>query len=126
MIIESKEQGNRVENKIGQRLLRYVSDLISIAPNINRQDGKNWVARKCKYLKQEFDFVSCATFELKNTDELDSVHTRAKVDITIGVEFTNSGKVITHLTAKQKFAWLGTIFENAKVIFGEQIEVIWH
>lgn len=126
LIIESKEQGSRVENKIGQRLIRYVSDLISIAPNINRQEGKTWVARTGKYLKQKFDFVSCAAFELKNAEELDSVHTRAKVDVTIGVEFTNSGKVIVHLTAKQKFAWLEAIFENAKVIFGEQIEVIWH
>lgn len=125
LIIESKEQGKSVESKIGQRLIRYVSKLTSIAPNINRLE-KGWSARTGKYSKLKFDFVSCAAFELRSAEELDSVHTRAKVDITIGLEFTNSGEVIAHLTTKQKFPWLEEIFENAKMVFGEQIEVIWH
>lgn len=123
LIIESKEQGNAVENKIGQRLIRYVSKLIAIAPNISRPEGGIWTPRIGRYSKPNFNYVSCAAFEFKDEEELNKADKRATVDITIGVEFTDSGKVTLHVVSENNFEWLDAILKNAQTTFDEQIDV---
>jgi hypothetical protein len=123
LIIESKEQGNAVENKIGQRLIRYVAKLIAIAPNISRPENGNWSPRTGRYSRPNFNYVSCAAFEFKDEEELNKVDKRAAVDITIGVEFTDSGRVVLHVVSENNFEWLDAILKNAHTTFGEQIDV---
>lgn len=123
LIVESKERGNAVENKIGQRLIRYVSKLITLAPNISRPENGNWSPRTGRYSKPNFNYVSCAAFEFKDGEELNKVDERAVVDITIGVEFSDSGRVILYVVSENNFEWLDAILKNAQATFGEQIDV---
>jgi len=99
--IESKDNYNSFSNNLGPRLNRYTNDLLSSFPTAIKTKGKEWgLAINDNKLDQKMAFISIGAFVYKNQKELESVLTRGKFDLVLGLEFRKEQrKTVIHLKA---------------------------
>ena len=113
LAIESKLLASKMESGVGPDLIRYLSDLTSVPPNVTRKtSGDIWdsskVSGKFKILNPIY---SAATFRMKAQNELREVLLSADVDLVIGLEFNyDSDSIILHLVTKKGFEFLADSF----------------
>jgi len=91
--IESKESGRDVENSIGPSLIKYVSDLISSPPSVERQSATTpWSHSAHPGMNNSSSFISIAAFVAQNDEEVNQVAIRADADLVIGFSFSKDHK----------------------------------
>lgn len=103
LLIESKVYSSTLEDNIGPRLTRYLKNLITYSPDIQRKFRKqsSWTEASNKVDADNFEFVTGAGFLIQEDDKFSQIVTRTNVDILIGLEFSKDKKACTvHLFAK--------------------------
>jgi hypothetical protein len=105
LTIESKDGAQSIENNIGSRLIRYLSELIKYAPNAERTKKDNiWTNTVTKFDGTPFQYASAAAFVLKNPAEMHSVRGKANCDIILGFEFAVKGDTCNLYTLSSSIA----------------------
>lgn len=88
LVIESKERSSSVETNIGQRLIKYVADLISTLPSVQRANSSNsWSHATTVFPLNSVQFASAVAFITSNPDELRNVSKHCATDFVMGFEF---------------------------------------
>ena len=96
LVIESKERANQVESNIGPRLIKYVADLISTAPSVQRTGPEDsWVKAATILPRNSVQFASAVAFVLNKEAELEGIASRANSDLILGLEFSEDGSYCT-------------------------------
>lgn len=96
LVIESKERANQVESNIGPRLIKYVADLISTAPSVQRTGAENsWVKAATILPRNSVQFASAVAFLLNKEAELKGIANLANSDLILGLEFSEDGGYCT-------------------------------
>ena len=127
LTIESKETPASVEKNIGVRLVRYITELIKVAPNACRsKDEVSWRTYDIDYLEPKTKIFSAVAFKMDDIDEIFSVRNKSKTDVVIGVEFLDNGHVRLNLLLNDPVAWLGDFLNNRVKYFGGWLEVKIH
>lgn len=127
LTIESKETPSSVENDIGVRLTRYITELIKVAPNVYRsKDEVSWRTYDIEYLEPQIKIFSAVAFKLDKIEDLYSVKDKSKTDAIIGVEFLDDGHLRLNLLLNDHAAWLGVFLQNRVKYFGGWLEVKIH
>lgn len=127
LTIESKETQSSVENNIGVRLCRYITELIKIAPNVFRsKDEVSWQTFDADYLAPKIKIFSAVAFKLDKLEDLNTVKEKSITDVIIGVEFLDNGHVCLNLLLSENSKWLGSFLNNRIKQFGGWLEVKIH
>lgn len=127
LTIESKDTSSSVEENIGNRLKKYIVELIKTGPNIFRtKENTNWQTYADEYLTPKVNIFSVAAFRLVHNDELGLVSKKSGADATIGVEFLEKGKVILHVVLNDNCKWLGSFLLNRTKHFNGWLEIKIH
>jgi len=87
LVIESKEQSQSVESRIGPRLLKYVGELVAAIPSVQRASASPWSHYTHAGDRPPPQMASAAAFVVTDTTELAMVTARAQVDIVLGFSF---------------------------------------
>lgn len=96
LAIESKERPSLVEKKIGQRLIKYVNDLISTLPSVQRANPHDpWKHATATLPPDSVQFASAAAFIISSETELQTIAPHAAADLVLGFEFNNGGGFCT-------------------------------
>jgi hypothetical protein len=100
--VESKDLEVRLEDKIGPRLIKYVSALFNISPvSYREKNSRNWIQYKEKKLSG-FNFISGAAFRYQGDQNLQSSLKRGKIDIVFAVEFKkDTSHTVIHILASE-------------------------
>lgn len=115
LTVESKDTASSVEQNIGIRLKKYITELIKVAPNVYRtKDIVTWQTFTKEYLTPNVKIFSVAAFRLNSLEELSRVKQESETDIVIGVEFLNDGHVVLHLILGENSKWLES-FLNGRI-----------
>lgn len=93
LAIESKEQPESVENKIGPRLIEYLSDLLKTPPSVLRTcPAGSWEHASTKFESSGHVFCSAAAFLADEVEAIREVGERTKTDLLFGCDFSAGGK----------------------------------
>ena len=96
LVVESKESAQKVEEQIGPRLKRYLTDLMASTPSIERRlDTLSWVHADKKLLAKNFTFVSAAAFLASSKADEADVLKRGNVEIVLAFAFDERGERCT-------------------------------
>jgi len=95
LIMESKERPDQVETDIGPRLIRYVVDLFSRSPSVQRKVDEIWTRATVLLPSESIQFASAVAFVVNAKIDLDRIAQRAGTDIIFGLEFSDGGKQCT-------------------------------
>jgi len=127
LTVESKDTSSSVEENIGNRLKKYILELIKVGPNIFRtKENTDWQGYAEDYLAPKVDIVSVAAFRLVNETELKLVSKKSAADCSFGVEFRERGSVILHVLLNEKCKWLGDFLIGRSKHFNGWLEVQIH
>lgn len=127
LTIESKETPSSVEKNIGTRLVRYIDELIKVAPNVFRtKDEVSWQVFTEDYLTPKVNIFSVASFKLTDINNLSYVQKKSGTDAVLGVEFLNEGVVCLHLLLSKEAKWLGSFLSDRTRHFGGWLKVKIH
>jgi len=93
LVVESKERSDQVEPSIGPRLVRYITDLISTIPSIQKDvQAGHWNYATESLSVDPKQFASAVAFIGEEKADLQKTARRAAADIVFSLEFTDSGK----------------------------------
>ena len=124
LTIESKETSATVERNIGKRLIKYILELMKVAPNVFRtKEDISWRTFTGEYLAPVVNVFSVAAFRLTSIDELLLVQKMSGTDAVMGVEFLREGTVCLHLLLRSGVEWLGTFLKNRTTHFNGWLKV---
>jgi hypothetical protein len=87
LALESKERHNSVEDEIGTRVAKYVSDLTADIPSAHRHKGTPWSQYEHLADRKAGEIASGAAFAMTKISELKDVAVRAHADLVFGVMF---------------------------------------
>lgn len=88
---ESKELARDLEPDIGPELKKYISDLLSYVPSVERSlNSNNWLIATSPICYEDFDCVSVGCFFAPTNFDLHSMYEKCKCDVFIGFEIDNS------------------------------------
>lgn len=88
--IESKERSQSVEDDIGPRLKKYVGELVSAMPSVQRAPASPWSHYSHTVDRPPPKMATVAAFVATSKDELATVAKRANVDAVFGFVFPAS------------------------------------
>ena len=102
LAIESKRDAAslRKEGAIGQRLEKYLSDLVRLPASVERGPGIGdpWQELSTEVRWSEFSYVSAVAFLMRNETELVEIGNVSRSDLQIGLVFDQgSGECVVHL-----------------------------
>ncbi len=127
LTVESKDTALSVEENIGNRLKKYIVELIKIPPNIFR-DKENvvWQVFSGEYLSPRVNIYSIAAFRLISINEIFSVHKKCGADVVFGVEFLKDRSVCLHLLLGKESKWLEVFLSNRVKHFNGWLKIKVH
>jgi len=114
LAVESKLSASKMDVGVGPNLVRYISDLAKVAPNVTRKTAKDeWdssvVASKFMLSAPVY---SAATFRLTRDSELGDVLDSSQANLVIGLEFEYEKNLIqVHLSAQEGVEFLAEAFK---------------
>jgi hypothetical protein len=127
LTIESKDTSSSVEENIGNRLKRYILELVRKGPNISRtKESENWQVYSEEYLPPKINIYSVAAFRLVSIAELELISNKSGADCVIGVEFLDKGVVRLHILLKDNCKWLATFLLGRVRHFNSWLEIKIH
>jgi hypothetical protein len=94
---------------VGPDLIRYLSDLTQVAPNVKRKTLKDaWDSSKVvTKFKLSTPIYSAATFRLTKKSEMKDVLINSEANLVIGLEFEYATNLVNvHLLAQKGFEFL--------------------
>jgi len=92
LVIESKERANQIESNIGPQLIKYVTDLISTTPSVQRtRPDDSWVKATAVLSRNSVQFASAVAFVMNKETELKGIANHAKSDLILGLKFSEGG-----------------------------------
>jgi tellurite resistance-related uncharacterized protein len=113
LAIESKLSASKMEIGVGPDLIRYLSDLTTVPPNVIRKSSvEKWNTYKAeRKFKLNAPIYSAATFRVKKKSEMQEVLISADVNLVIGLEFEYEVNLVTiHLCTQKGFEFLAESF----------------
>lgn len=90
--IESKENAEDLENNIGERLSRYITDLMKTPVNAERGKNYDWISSEKVIDEKQFDFASAVAYICKKESDLEVVKIKVNSDVIFSYFFNESGK----------------------------------
>ena len=115
LAIESKLTASKMDIGVGPDLVRYLSDLVQAAPNVQRTTPKDlWDTPKVvDKFKMATPIHSAATFRLLKKSDLQDVLISSEANLVIGLEFQYEKILVNvHLLAQNGFEFLVDEFAN--------------
>lgn len=100
--IESKEKASDLEENIGERLNRYLQDLLKTAVNAKRKENSDWEFADELLSEKNFEFASAAAYILKNETDLEIVEAKVKTDLIFSYIFSEDGSCKIKVTSYSK------------------------
>ena len=113
LAVESKLTASKMDVGVGPDLVRYLSDLAQVAPNVKRKTLKDvWDSSKVETkFKLNTPIYSAATFRLTKKSEMKDVLTNSEANLVIGLEFEYAKNLVNvHLLAQKGFEFLVDAF----------------
>jgi hypothetical protein len=113
LAVESKLTASKMDVGVGPDLVRYLSDLAQVAPNVKRKTLKDvWDSSKVETkFKLNIPIYSAATFRLTKKSEMKYVLTSSEANLVIGLEFEYAKNLVSvHLLAQKGFEFLVDAF----------------
>ena len=113
LAIESKLTASTMDAGVGPNLIRYVSDLTQVAPNVTRKSSKHgWESfNVTKKFKLGVPIYSAATFRIMKKSEMKDVLISSKANLVIGLEFEYQTDLVNvHLLPQKGFDFLAVAF----------------
>lgn len=104
LAIESKLSASKMDIGVGPDLVRYISDLAKVSPNVTRKSkDHNWTSSRINSnFKLSPSVYSAATFRLIKKTELKEVLDSSSANMVIGLEFDYETNLIqVHLMAQK-------------------------
>ncbi|HSV27330.1 MAG TPA: hypothetical protein VLH60_05505 [Sedimentisphaerales bacterium] len=96
LAVESKEEAGAVESHIGQRLCRYITNLVETPPSVERKAGRNlWGHSSQRLDSNAITLASAVAFISGSMAENERAIARAGVDLAMVFEFTGKGQQCT-------------------------------
>lgn len=114
LAVESKLTASKMDVGVGPDLIRYISDLAQVAPNVTRKTSRDdWDSSKVtSKFKLSASVYSAATFRLGKKTELREVLDASKANLVIGLEFEYEKNLIqVHLLSQKGFEFLADSFK---------------
>ena len=91
--VESKEGARELETEIGERLNRYLYDLLKTPVNAERKEkSENWKYSDYQLSKEDFLFVSAAAYICMKDGDFETVENKVSCDIIFSYYFDENGK----------------------------------
>ena len=91
--VESKEGARELETGIGERLNRYLYDLLKTPVNAERkEDSESWKYSDFQLSKDDFLFASAAAYICMRDGDFELVENKVACDIIFSYYFNNNGK----------------------------------
>lgn len=87
LAVESKERTSSVESGIGPRLRRYVEQLLSVVPSVQRVRGGDWTHYPSSTTTPVPPIATAVAALADDWDDLREVAARADVDLALGCSF---------------------------------------
>lgn len=120
--IESKGNGNDLEDGIGAGLTAYLQDLFSTVPTAIKKNGGEWRLHNEVSDLGQYSIISAGAFIYKNEEELYRHMKRGQLDCTMALEFKNPS--VLHLLSNKRGRTLESIVKQAaKRISGLEVEI---
>ena len=135
LAIESKDKSSSLEPEIGGRLIRYVDDLLSVAPNVYRPGGeRKWRSFAGEALaKGNWHLLSGIAFRYEGSTQMLQALKDADADVALAVEFfSGEERVLLHVTTRRgrragvDLAWLESTLTKLAKNFPGRLEVQIH
>jgi hypothetical protein len=96
LCIESKERARSLDTGIGPRLTRYAEALFARAPSIHRAEKLNpWAVYDVDWKCRDLAYLSAGAYLAAAADPFRGVREGLRLDVQMGVEFTDEGKKCT-------------------------------
>lgn len=90
--VESKEGAKELEIGIGERLNRYLYDLMETPVNAERKEKiEDWKYSDCQLSKDDFLFASAAAYICKKDEDFEVVESKVACDIIFSYYFDKNG-----------------------------------
>lgn len=115
LAVESKLVASKMDAGVGPNLIRYISDLAQVAPNVTRKSSKDiWDSSKVTTkFRLSAPVYSAATFRLLKKSELREVLTSSGANLVVGLEFEYEGDIVNiHLLSQKGFEFLSDAFTH--------------
>lgn len=115
LAVESKLTASKMDVGVGPDLIRYLSDLAQVAPNVSRKTATDiWDSSKVtSKFKLTVPVYSAATFRLLKKSEMKEVLSSSEANLVIGLEFEyESNLVNVHLLAQKGHEFLADAFAD--------------
>lgn len=115
LAVESKLTASKMDVGVGPDLIRYLSDLAQVAPNVSRKTATDiWDSSKVtSKFKLTVPVYSAATFRLLKKSEMKEVLSSSGANLVIGLEFEyESNLVNVHLLAQKGYEFLANAFAD--------------
>jgi hypothetical protein len=91
--VESKEGARELETGIGERLNRYLYDLLKTSVNAERKEtSENWNYSDFQFSKDDFLFASAAAYICFRDSDFDLVENKVDCDVIFSYYFDENGK----------------------------------
>jgi hypothetical protein len=105
IVIESKDTLSKVEDEIGPRLKRYLTDLFKVPSSVEYSRADRVWSHSSSKLETTFNFITVAAGLFHGKSNALADLARTQTDLVIGVEFKEtSNKVTFHVGARTKAA----------------------
>ena len=122
--IESKDIQARLEDEVGVRLVKYVSQLLSSNPISIRSNGQQWQSYKNENRDKKLKILSAVAFRFQKLEELKLALKKCKSDVAIGVEFiSGSYKTIIHVMHTEQAKHFGQVIKELAARYPKILEV---
>lgn len=103
IVIESKDTLSKVEDEIGPRLIRYLTDLLQVPASVEYSIAERTWSHSYSRLDAKFNYVTVAAGLYQGKSRALADLERTKTDVAIGVEFhDNPHKVTLHVATRTK------------------------
>jgi len=98
--VESKEGARELETGIGERLNRYLYDLLKVPVNAERKENsENWKYSDFKFSKDDFIFVSAVAYICMKDEDFGVVKNKVACDIIFSYYFSKDAKCTIKVAA---------------------------
>lgn len=128
LAIESKDHAAKLGHNIGQRLKRYVEQLIDMPPTISKQSGEDWEIFQTNSVSMpDFTVLSAGAFLWEEAQTLRSSLEKRGLDIAFGIEFNSVEKsTLLHICARGVARRLLAHIQQLSDQFGRYLEIQVH
>ena len=125
LIIESKDTGSKLEEKIGPRMKKFMAELLATPPTIFRAAAAGvWLPYLGKSVQHFTATLTAGGFCWKDADDLMRALQRGQLDLALAFEFRSGEEAsLLHIARRPCADFLLPILREAAEIFGGRLEV---